>query len=161
MEPVKTNPSAAGLHEGGNAVAVRHYLHGAQLAESREYTAAVTEMSMAVALDPTLHTARLQLGLLYLTMAQPEQAAAVLGPLESSEDQALVQFKRGLEALMHDDFDSCIRQLSCGIGLNERNKALNRDMSLIIERVRSIMESADPSSGAVRTDFSLYGLTQK
>ncbi len=161
MEPVKTNPSAAGTKEGANAVAVRHYLRGAELAESREYTAAVTEMSMAVALDPTLHTARLQLGLLYLTMAQPQQAVAVLGPLESSEDPALVHFKRGLEALMRDDFDSCLRQLSSGIALNERNKALNRDMTMIIERVRSIVQSAGPSSDPVRTDFSLYGLTQK
>ena len=136
----------------------RRYLLGAELAQQRDYEGAVLEMSAAVALNPLLHVARLQLGLLHLTLAQPHHTIAVLAPLEElSDDSALKHFKHGLEALIRDDFDSCVRALEMGIAANRDNLPLNRDMQLIVERVKSVTaerESQDPA--AVRTDFSLY-----
>jgi lipoprotein NlpI len=40
------------------------YLLGAELAQQKEYDAAVTEMSTALELDPKLHFARFQLGII-------------------------------------------------------------------------------------------------
>ncbi len=140
------------------------YLLGAELAQQREYDAAVVEMRTALELDPNLHFARLQLGLLYLTMAQPSDSIAIWAPLEGLEETAALKaFKRGLEALIRDDFPACINYLQQGIHLNTQNAPLNRDMSMIVSRVREagvpVVQPAPltESPAAVRTDFSLYG----
>jgi tetratricopeptide (TPR) repeat protein len=144
------------------------YLLGAELAQQREYDAAVVEMSTALQLDPGLHYARFQLGLLYLTMAQPNHSIDTWAPLENLDDgAALKYFKRGLEALIRDDFPGCVNLLRQGIELNTQNAPLNRDMQLVIDRVGTTAQPApvvqempaappSPASG-VRTDFSLYG----
>ena len=136
----------------------RRYLLGAELAERRDYEGAVLEMSAALALNPLMHVARLQLGLLHLTMAQPHHAAAVLGPLEELPDgSALKHFKRGLEALSRDDCAACLGELERGIEGNQENTALNRDMQLIVEKVKPLVQAGGQShADAVRTDFSAY-----
>ena len=64
-----------------------------------------SQMRTALEINPKLHFARLQLGLLYLTMSQPNDSLAVWAPLEDlDESAALKAFKRGLEALIRDDF---------------------------------------------------------
>jgi len=150
------------------------YLLGAELAQQRDYDGAVIEMRTALAIDPNLHFARLQLGLLYLTMARPNESVDIWAPLEALDDgAALKYFKRGLEALIRDDFASCIGFLQHGIELNTQNAPLNRDMTLIIDRVRETtagapepvapppaapsQPAAAQNSDRVRTDFSLYG----
>jgi tetratricopeptide (TPR) repeat protein len=145
------------------------YLLGAELAQQKEYAAAVVEMNTALELDPNLHFARFQLGLLYLTMAQPDRSVATWAPLESlDEAAALKYFKRGLEALIRDDFDTCVGLLRQGIALNTQNAPLNRDMGMVIDRVgEAFVPPAAPVSTAsakpetVRTDFSLYGVPGK
>lgn len=139
----------------------RRYLLGAELAQQRDYEGAVLEMSAAIALKPSLHAARLQLGLLHLTLAQPDHALQVLAPLEElPEDSSLKHFKRGLEALIRDDFATCVNALEHGIALNTDNAPLNKDMQLLVSNVMKAVEddrqSQDPA--AVRTDFSLYGV---
>jgi len=144
------------------------YLLGAELAQQKDYGAAVEEMNTALQLDPGLHFARFQLGLLYLTMAQPNDSLATWAPLEALEETAALKFfKRGLEALIRDDFDTCIGLLRRGIDLNTQNAPLNRDMSMVIDNVRTalIPPANDPivappmekrPGDGVRTDFSLY-----
>jgi tetratricopeptide (TPR) repeat protein len=148
------------------------YLLGAEMAQQRDYDGAVMELTAAVALNPQLHTARFQLGLLHLTMARPDHALSVLAPLEGLDDSAaLKHFKRGLEALMRDDFAQCIVHLRNGIELNKENEPLNRDMSMLMDHVgaalpgqkKSDAVSADEVAGdsqVVRTDFSLYSTTK-
>ncbi len=143
------------------------YLLGVALAEHRRYQEAVLELSAALALNPLLHTARLQLGLLHLTLAQTQHAASVLAPLEDLEDTAaLKHFKRGLEALVADDFDMALSNLHRGIQLNTDNAPLNGNMQLIADRIAAAMESAgtaekpEVEGNGVHTDFSLYGLTR-
>lgn len=133
------------------AEAETRYLLGAELAQAGHYDRAVSEMRIAVQLQPKLHTASLQLGLLLLTMNKPADAIAAWQPLERlDEGAALRLFKDGLEALIHEDFERCIRLLTQGIAANTTNPALNRDMKLVITRAR------DAAMRAVRTDFSLY-----
>jgi tetratricopeptide (TPR) repeat protein len=151
----------AALNDPSNGVL--RYLLAAELADLQDYDGAVLEFAAAIALDPSLHIARLQLGLLHLTLARTDQTLTVLAPLEAlADDQPLKYFKRGLEALIHDDFPTCLQMLQQGIDLNTVNPALNRDMALIIERVRQALNGPEALTGkeAVRTDFSLYGVTK-
>jgi hypothetical protein len=111
-------------------------------------------------------------------MARPNESIEIWGPLEElPDDAALKSFKRGLEALIRDDFAACIGFLQRGIELNLQNAPLNRDMSMIIDRVRETTDTVeaapalapapqpqsnepqpqDPQPSKVRTDFSLYG----
>jgi tetratricopeptide (TPR) repeat protein len=134
---------AAINREPGNAEL--RYLLGAELAERREYPEAVVQIRTALDINPKLHFARLQLGLLYLTMSQPDDSLSVWAPLEElDESAALKAFKRGLEALIRDDFSACIGFLQQGIDLNKQNATLNDDMSQLIERVRNGTVIAPP-----------------
>lgn len=122
------------------------YLFGAELAQNARYEDALAAFNSAIVIDPALHTARFQLGLLHLTMAQPEQSLAVLAALdELPDDNALKHFKRALQALATDDFDACIAAIERGIELNSTNPALNADMSMIVERIHEA-RAAQPAS---------------
>jgi hypothetical protein len=146
------------------------YLLGAEMAQQKDYDGAVMEMSAAIALNPLLHVARFQLGLLHLTMARPDHSTTVLAPLENLDDSsALKHFKRGLEALMRDDFGNCIAHLRDGIERNTDNPPLNRDMQLLATKVGDALAAANSqnekgqekgTADAVRTDFSLYSITR-
>ena len=148
---------AAIVRDPGNAEL--RYLLGAELAQRREYPEAVAQMRTALDIDPKLHFARLQLGLLYLTMSQPDDSLAIWAPLEElDETAALKAFKRGLEALIRDDFSTCIGFLQRGIELNKQNAPLNDDMSQLIDRVRDGSVIAAPSHArGLHADFSRYG----
>jgi hypothetical protein len=117
-------------------------------------------MTQALALDPGLHMARFQLGLLHLTMAHPEQSIETWAPLDAQPDLSLRLFKRGLEALIRDDFARCLEALEAGMHANQVNPPLNADMQLIVGKVRELQarNGSPPGQGspAVRTDFSLY-----
>jgi tetratricopeptide (TPR) repeat protein len=136
------------------------YLLGAELAQQKKYEAAVVEMSNALALDPNLHFARFQLGLLYLTMAQPANSLATWAPLEALDETAALKFfKRGLEALIRDEFDTCVGLLRQGIRLNKQNATLNHDMTLVIDRVDEAYVSTCTVEelDAVHAGISMYG----
>ena len=154
--PEITRLRAAISRDPGNAEL--RYLLGAELAERREYPEAVLQMRSALDIDPKLHFARLQLGLLYLTMSQPANSLEIWKPLEDlDENAALKAFKRGLEALIRDDFGACIGFLQQGISLNKQNATLNDDMSQLIDRVRDGTVIAAPIPGNLAPDFAKYG----
>jgi tetratricopeptide (TPR) repeat protein len=140
---------AAIVREPGNAEL--RYLLGAELAERREYAEAVAQLRTALEIDPKLHFARLQLGMLYLTLSQPGNSLAIWAPLEDLEETAALKaFKRGLEALIREDFPACIGFLQQGMALNKQNAPLNQDMSQLIERVRDGSVIAKSESAATR-----------
>ena len=146
---------AAITREPGNAEL--RYLLGAELAQRREYPEAVRQMRTALEINPKLHFARLQLGLLYLTMSQPDDSLATWAPLEElDESAALKAFKRGLEALIRDDFSTCIGYLQRGIDLNKQNATLNDDMSQLIEKVRDGSVITPPAASRPSDDFTRY-----
>jgi tetratricopeptide (TPR) repeat protein len=144
------------VRDPGNAEL--RYLLGAELAHLREYPEAVTQMRTALDINPKLHFARLQLGMLYLTMSQPDDSLAIWAPLEDlDESAALKAFKRGLEALIRDDFSACIGYLQQGIDLNKQNATLNDDMTQLIERVKDGSVIAPPGVAAANESFGQYG----
>src|SRR5678815_5769155 len=147
---------AAIVRDPGNAEL--RYLLGAELAQRHEYPEAVAQMRTALDINPKLHFARLQLGLLYLTMSRPDDSLAIWAPLEELEETAALKaFKRGLEALIRDYFSTCIGFLQRGIDLNKHNATLNDDMTQLIEKVRDGSVIAAPTSVPPAADFSRYG----
>ena len=152
--PVNSGPSGKGPSN-----AELHYLMGAQLAQLGHYERAATEIIQALELQPDLHTARLQLGLLYLTLGQPERSLASWEPLGSlALDSWPRLFKQGLEALIHDDFERCVLLLEAGMSANTVNAPLNGDMERLAAKARAAAENRRAAAGAeaIRSDFSLY-----
>ena len=111
-----------------------HYLLAAEHAQLGMYDRAAEGMERALTLAPGMHTARLQLGLLYLTQANAEASTRILAPLAEQEGRNhFGLFALGLLHLMHDRFPACRAALMEGIALNDQNAALNGDMQKILD----------------------------
>jgi tetratricopeptide (TPR) repeat protein len=111
-----------------------HYLLGAESAQRQRYGDAVLHMTAAVEQAPQLWVARLQLGLLWLTLANPGAARAQLQPLlELPPTDALRLFGEGLLALAADDLAGALRSLSAGLQAGVANPALMADMQRLLD----------------------------
>lgn len=137
-----TNDSASALGylkeavSRADATATAHYLLGAEYAQIKMYERAIGEMEAAIALDPTLSVARLQLGMLWLGADQPGRASEVLAPLdELARDNPLSRFGAGLRYLVAEDLTAALRSLAEGVDLNASNPALNNDMRSIMRHI--------------------------
>lgn len=110
-----------------------HYLMGAVHAEIGMHAQAAEEMTHALDLEPDLHTARFQLGLLNLTSGKVDEAEQVWTELDILGDQdPLYLFKKGMLHLVKDEFGPCIKLLKAGIEVNTLNEDLNNDMRRVI-----------------------------
>jgi tetratricopeptide (TPR) repeat protein len=128
------------------ATGAAHYLLGAEYAQIGMYERAVNEMENALALDPALTTARLQLGLLWIGGGAVDRAESVLAPLaELSADDALRHFGAGLGLLIKNLLDEAAARLEQGIALNNSNPALNQDMRKIIDEIARVRSGAAPA----------------
>lgn len=117
------------------------FLLAAEMAQQKDYVGAIAQYEAALEISPDLHTARLQLGLLCLTMADLPRFMEVLAPLDDLDPaNPFKSFKVGLQALAEDKFDLCVQALTEGIALNNQNPTLNVDMQLIIDRVSETLD---------------------
>jgi Flp pilus assembly protein TadD len=111
----------------GDASALAFHGLGAQYAHARMYEQAAVAMRRALELAPGLHAARVQLGLLHLTMATTGQARSVLEPLLAlGDDQSYRAFGLGLLALAEDRLAEAATLLRQGAAMEEG--ALSEDM---------------------------------
>lgn len=118
------------------------YILGAEYAELGMNKRASDLISHALALDPTLETARFQLGLLYMASGLLADARTAFEPLLELEiDTYLYQFALGMSHLLEDDVDGSIACLQQGIALNRENEALNRDMGNVIAEVKAMQQT--------------------
>jgi tetratricopeptide (TPR) repeat protein len=123
--------------------AAAHYMLGAEYAQIKMYARAIDEMEAALALDPALSVARLQLGLLWLAGNDSVRAAEVLSGLNAVGPQdPLHHFGRGLQYLIAEAEDS-LRQ---GIGFNQSNPALNSDMQKVLGEIAILRAAAPPAA---------------
>ncbi len=138
-----------------DATAQAHYLLGAEYAQLGMFDRAAGEMEAALALDQTLYTARLQLGLLWLGANQAPHAAEVLAPLQEAGVPAELQhFGRGLQELIADQLAAARTELAQGIVLNAANPPLNGDMQRIIDEIDARLAAGDavPAAGAAEPE---------
>lgn len=111
---------------------------------------ALRSLRGAVDLDPELHLARFQLGLLLYTEEREAEATEVWKPLDRLGDtHALYLFKAGLEAMSQQDFAACRDFLNRGIAANAESPPLNEAMRAVLARAdeeeREAREASDPS----------------
>lgn len=119
-----------------DAGAAAHFLLGAEYAQTGLYERAVTHMEAAVARDPALAVARLQLGLLLLSCGAAARAWDCLQPLqERGGDDALALFGQGLSHLIQDRLADAAHCLRLGMACNDGNAALNADMQKIVAAI--------------------------
>lgn len=145
------------------------FLRGSVLASIGRPIEAMPELKRAVELAPDFAIARFQLGFFQLTSGEAIDALTTWGPIALlPEDNYLRFFVGGLTHLIRDEFADVITRLEEGIALNDENPALNRDMQLIIDQVRSILSDrpsdADPISAdepASATSFFLGQLSRR
>lgn len=133
-----------------DADAKAHYLLGAEYAQITMYERAIGEMEAAIALDPTLSVARLQLGMLWLGANDTERAANVLQALsELGASDPLRLFGAGLQQLIANRLVDALDSLREGIALNTVNAALNGDMQNIMRHIElRIASGAGPAAAA-------------
>ncbi len=130
-----------------------HYLLGAEYAQVGEYEKAIASMTQAITLNPELHTAIFQLGLLYLTQGQAVEAAQTWAPLAAlPENDPLHLFSSGLQHLAKDEFTQCKALLEEGIKNNTSNPALNTDMQRILGEIASLANTPAETPAAVTTE---------
>lgn len=123
------------------------YMLGAEYAQIGMMDRAAEHMGQAIDMDPDLHTARFQLGLLHITCNQPAQALSVLAPLEKlPDDHAFHQFGVGLTYLLQDQLGACRAALTRGIELNSAsaspNLPLNADMNKLLNSLAELGDGA-------------------
>ena len=126
------------------------YLLAAEHAQLGMYDRAAEEMTVALDLNPDMHTARLQLGLLHLTAGRVEPARSMLKRLtELGAESFFSYFATGLECLIQDKFAACRTALEHGIALNDQNLALNGDMQKIIDALPATDEAETNDASSV------------
>lgn len=111
------------------------YLLGAEYAQIGMYDRAVEFFQKSIDCDPSLHTARFQLGLLKLTLNDVDGGTETLQPLTLlGETHYLNLFQQGLVAVAKGDKALGVAKLKEGIANNQENAALNKDMQGVINR---------------------------
>lgn len=122
-----------------------HYLLGALHAELGMRVRAIKEISRAVALDPELHVAVFQLGMLYLGSGDTDKAQQTWASLDKlGEDNVLLVFKAGMTHFLNEDYEQAIAVLERGCELNDIAESLNDHVAQIIEQARLLL--ADKTS---------------
>ena len=132
------------------------FLKGSVLAGLERYAEARLAMQKAVRIAPAYALARFQLGLLELSSGEADAARATWGPLlDLPADSVLNLFVRGLEIMLAGDFPAAIALLEDGIARNTDLQPMNRDMGLMIDRMREKLDETDGPGIESGTHFLL------
>lgn len=116
-----------------------HFLRGSVLAGIGRPIEALAALKTAVEIAPDFAIARFQLGFFQLTSGEAADALGTWGPLALLTDGHYLRlFVTGLTYLIRDEFPQAIAALESGIEANSENPPLNRDMQVIIDKVRDI-----------------------
>jgi tetratricopeptide (TPR) repeat protein len=126
------------------------YFLGAVHAGLGMYERAIADMSAALDAGPNLPpTAPFQLGMLYMTTGQADDAERTWAILENlAKDNPLFLFKRGMLHLAKDEFAECVADLQLGISLNDEQEHLNRDIQGIIERAEAARAASQDAASS-------------
>lgn len=109
-------------------------------------------LEAALQLEPALHTARFQWGLLELTSGQVEAAQKIWEPLDSlPESHPLRLFKRGMLELARDDMEAAQHSLRRALDDTALDVALRKDIQMVLQQMETNREAAQqpPSDPAV------------
>lgn len=134
------------------AAASPRLLLGAEYAQAGRLADAEGAFAHAVLLDPALHIARFQLGLLLFTAGRAGTALVVWQPLLALEGPvALQRFVEGFAALARDDLGLARQRLQEGLAVLADNPPLASDMHKVVARIDEALSPETPPMGAPPT----------
>jgi len=137
-----------------------HYLLGTAFAAEGRSGDAVLHMTTAVEQAPQLAEARLQLGLLWLTLDNPATAAGVLRPLlELPAQGALHHFGAALVFVAENRVADACDALRQGLAIGCANAPLMGDMRTLLGRLEQGAADADAELRAMQHGMAIsaYG----
>jgi Flp pilus assembly protein TadD len=121
-----------------------HHLIGAELAARGAHGDAVLHLTTAIEQGPQMHEARLQLGLLWLTLGNLATASTVLQPLLAlPADNGLHHFGLALCELAAGDPVAARASLRRGLEAGTANAPLMGDMTMLLRRLEQEVPGAD------------------
>lgn len=133
---------AATLLEPG--AAIPHFLIAAEYMELKQVDSAEVAYATAILLDPSLHIARFQLGLLFATTDRGALALVTWEPLlKLGEENYFKLFVEGFTAILLNDPATAIRLIEQGIQSNQNNMPLNLDMNRVLADLREQISTSN------------------
>lgn len=130
-------------------------LQAGALAQAQDYDRAEATYIAVLERAPDWDIARFQLGLLQFTSGRPAVAATTWRALDRLDDgHPLKLFKAGFEFLARDAFAAAIDAFERGIARNTENIPLNRDMAMVIDRIRQTVPAAAPPNEPADGDIA-------
>lgn len=135
-----------------DAPAQAHFGMGAMLAQLRLYERAIESYQRALAADPALHPARVQLALLLIGQARTQEAAETVQPLAALADGAYRHFGAGLQALCEDRLADAARELNQGIAIGSGNPPLDGDLAKLAAAAAEAAGKAGDGAAAAQPE---------
>lgn len=133
------------------AWALPHFLLGSEYAAQSEVAKAEAALANAVLLDPGMHLARYQLGLLQFSSGRAAAALVTWQPLADQEGlQGLPAFVRGFAALAQDDFADAQHQFQDGLAESGVNAAVAGDIRKVQADVQALLARQSAPAPAVQ-----------
>lgn len=136
------------------------YLLGAEYAQIGMPEQADELMAKALTLNPSMHAARFQLGLLRMTAGKPDSARETWKEFDVlPKEHAFRLFRDALEALACDDLSQALAMLEQGILANDFSVDLNQDMVALAQRIRETISPVEPeiNTAAASSHVLLHG----
>lgn len=121
------------------------YLLAIQHAELGLIERGIAGLTKALALDPKLEIARLQLGLLMIDRGRAAEAREQFSMSQRSADQALRTFAEGMLLTLDGQIASASEKMKAGLGLQTANVALRPLMQEVLTRLEKMNEAAGAS----------------
>ena len=143
--------------------AVANHMLGAAYAQLGMRERAVEPFVKALAADPQLHMARLQLGLLKLALGNADEAQADWAPLDAIDHgDPIYLFKEGMVHLIGNRLDEAANSLMLGVERNRTNPQLTEDMLGVLAKIEAFREAeaqrvATGGDGGQHVMKSAYG----
>lgn len=125
------------------ASAIPHYLLAAEQAHLGLIEQAEHSFANVLLLQPDMHMARFQLGLLQYFSEREALALLTWQPLRELEPtNALQNFVAGFDALAHSRYIEARDYINRGVMYNKDNPALNADMQKVVASIDALQSSA-------------------
>ncbi|GLQ92653.1 tetratricopeptide repeat protein [Dyella acidisoli] len=129
-----------------------HLLRGAMLAHQARYDEAITALSRAVVLNPTLHMARFMLGYLEIVGNRPTEAIAIFSPLTADHgDEAIRLFATGLVNLLENRLTLAAKNLQAGLDLSPASHPLGGYVHSVLEGIKETLGRRNDASQTAPT----------
>ena len=139
------------------------YLLAIQHAEIGLIERGIAGLTQALALDPKLEIARLQLGLLMLDRGRTVEAREQFSMPQASADEALRTFAEGMVLAIDGKLTPASEKMKTGLGMQTANGALRPLMQEVLTRLEKMQSAAGkPETTAAdekRIFMGAYGST--